>query len=686
MKTSKIKSIYKKEMLDLFRDKKTLIMMVLVPLLLYPLIMVVAMLVSSAVTDTIQSGSYTVAIVDEEGVTYDKETLLAMIEESDEDQTYTLEVIECDDPETMLQEEELDTYVTIGTGEEKLSFQIHYLSSVTNSTAASDMLLDKLKQYREQMSKDALTELGLDAEYLLKPIELKRNDCASKEESVGNVLGQILPFLLITSILMGALYPAIDTTTGERERGTLETLLTLPVRNDELIMGKFLAVATVSVVSALLNLVSMAFMGIFLSEMISASTEEAMSIDLTSFIPAIIIVILCVVAFALFISAITMCVTTFAKSFKEANNYTTPLLLVVMLTGYIGFIPNIEFTPIMAAIPVVNICLLIGNLLVFKYNLSLILIVLISNVAYAALAVMALSKIYNSEEILFGESGVNLQIFTNRRDLKKGGVPNFSDAVLVAAVSMLLLLYAGTLLQLKYPFMGVFGTQLLIIAVPVFAAWYTKKDFNQTFSLKLPRPTGVLGAILLEVGTFLTVTLLSVALTYIWPQDAASVNESFMLMLEDVGFVPALLVIALAPAICEEALFRGYFLAAAKKKFKPLTAILLVAAMFGIYHMSLVKFFTTGLLGIALCYATYKSGSIVLSCIMHFINNAFSVVVLYYGEEMEQLLPILFKDNLLVSDVFMILAISLVCMSIGIFLIRWQPANKKTSGLKTSDK
>ena len=228
--------------------------------------------------------------------------------------------------------------------------------------------------------------------------------------------------------------------------------------------------------------------------------------------------------------------------------------------------------------------------------------------------------------------------------------------------------------------MGVLGTQLLIIAVPVFAAWYTKKDFKQTFSLKLPKLTGIFGAILLEIGTFLFATLVSVALTYIWPQDAASLNESFALLLKDVGFIPALLVIALAPAICEEALFRGYFLAAAKKKFKPWTAILLVAAMFGIYHMSLIKFFSTGILGIALCYAAYKSGSIALSCIMHFINNAFSVVVLYYGEEVEQLFPILFKEGFLVSDILILLALSLICVSGGVFLIRRKATALKANG------
>ncbi len=668
MKTSKIKSIYKKEMLDLMRDKKTLIMMVLVPLLLYPLIMVVALLVSSAIASNIQSGSYSVAIVEDGAVDYDRDALIELIEESEDNQSYTLKLVEVQDPEKALQEEMLDTYVVVGMDGDKLSFEIHYLSSVTNSSAASGMVSDKLDLYGERLSVSLLEDHGLDAAYLMEPITVEWADRSSKEESVGNILGKILPFLLITSILMGALYPSIDTTTGEKERGTLETLLTLPVRNEELIMGKFLAVATVSVVSALLNLVSMAFMALFLAEMMNTSAA-AMEIDLVGFIPAIVIVILCVVAFALFISAITMCVTAFAKSFKEANNYTTPLLLVVMLTGYIGFIPNIEFTPLMAAIPVVNICLLIGNLLVFKYNLTLILIVLLSNIAYAALAVLALSKIYNSEDILFGESGVNLQIFTSRKNLKKGGVPNFSDAALVAAVSILLLLYGGTLLQMKFPFLGTLFTQLLIIAVPVGAAWYTKKDFKQTFSLNAPKPSGVFGAILLEVGAFIAMTVLSVFLTALFPQDVESVNESFMVMLEGVGFVPALLVIALAPAICEEALFRGYFLAAAKKKFKPWAAILIVAAMFGIYHMSLVKFFTTGLLGVALCYAAYRSGSIFLSCIMHFLNNAFSVVVLYYGEEVQNLLPILFKASLSVGDILILMTVAVICMIAGVTLI-----------------
>lgn len=669
MKTNKIKSIYCKEILDLLRDKKTLIMMVLVPLLLYPLIMVAALLISSAITQKIQYGSYEIAIVEENKIVYDKATLKSLIEENNEGQSYTLKIVECEDPEKSLQAEEIDAYAVIDTMKNKLSFHIYYLSSVTNSDAAANMLMEKLNLYKEKLSQNYLTDLGLDADYLLDPVVFVQNDQSSTEKTVGNILGKILPFLLITSILMGALYPAIDTTTGEKERGTLETLLTLPVKNSELIMGKFLAVSTISVVSALLNLVSMAFMGLFLSNLLTGERKGGITLDLGGFIPTILIVILCVTAFALFISAITMCVTSFAKSFKEANNYTTPLLLVIMLTGYIGFIPNIEFTPLMAAVPVANICLLIGNLLVFKYDLTLILIVLVSNIAYAAISVLALSRIYNSEDILFGESGVNLQIFTRRRELKKGGIPNFSDAVLVAALSMLVLLYAGTLLQVRFPFWGVLWTQLMLIFLPLFAAWYTKKDFRQTFSLTMPGPSGVLGAVLLELGTFLLITLLSVMLNCLWPQDTQAINESFRNMLEGVSFLPALFVIAIAPAVCEETLFRGYFLSAAQKKFQPKTAILIVAVMFGIYHLSLVKFFTTALLGIAFCYVVYKSKSIVLSCIMHFINNALSVFILYYGKTMEKILPFLFRDTLSAKDILLLLITGFTLAGIGILFI-----------------
>lgn len=668
----KIKAVYKKEMIDLLRDKKTLIMMVLVPLVLYPLIMIGAMLITSAIANNIQTSEYDVAVLYEEMVSldsnFDRAEFERFLTDSEDELEYHLNIVDSTSPEEALLAEEIDALIIVKEWE-KPAFNVQYLSSVTNSSAASDMIEDKLKLYSEFLEGKLLEDLHLDADAIMNPISVEWQDKSTKEESLGSILGAILPFLLIVSILMGAIYPAIDTTAGEKERGTLETLLTLPVRNDELIMGKFLAVATIAVVSALLNLLSMALMGAYMYSMILVADHESTVVNLVEFIPAVLIVILCVVVFALFISALAMCVTTFAKSFKEANNYLTPLLLVVMFTGYIGFIPNIEFNTLMASIPVVNICLLINNILVFKYSFATIIITLVTNVIYAALAVMLLSRLYNSEDILFGEGGVSLQIFTDRKNLKKGGVPNFSDAVLVIAISMLLILYVGSILQMKYLMGGLLATQLMIIAVPVFFAWYTKKDMRETFSLKVPKVPHVFGAVFMEIGVFIVVMLLSLVLTAIWPEDAQNVGNSFDILLEGVGFVPALLIMALAPAVCEEGLFRGYLYSASKKRFKPYTAMLIVAAVFGIYHLSLVKFFTTGILGFVFCYVVYRTGSIVTSSIMHFLNNLVSVLVMFYGDKLAEVVPFLFQETVAVSDVLLLLAMAVFCVGAGNFLI-----------------
>lgn len=691
MKLSKVKSIFKKEMLDLLRDKKTMIMMVLVPLVIYPLIFVGAMLVTSAVMTNLDQAEYKVAVLmEDEAVSsgfklsevdseksfekvnyvdlFELDEFIDFIEDAEDDLEYHLLV----QRETSLQnllDEEVDAVIVVRSLDSSMEFDVKYLSSVTNSSKASDMVEDKLKEYSRFMEEKMLTKLGFEAKEVMNPVDVSWEDMSNTEERLGSLLGAILPFLLITSILMGAVYPAIDTTAGEKERGTLETLLTLPVRNDELILGKFLAVALVAVVSAILNLISMGIVAGFLFTMLGETEADYATLQLTSYIPALLIVVLCVVAFAMFISAITMCITTFAKSYKEANNYVTPLLLVVMFTGYIGFIPNIEFSPLLASIPVVNICLLITNILVFKYNFYLILIVLVTNVAYGVLAIWALSKIYNSEEILFGEGGVSLQLFTNRKELRQGGVPNVSDAMLVISIAMLLLLYVGSIVQMKLLMLGLFITQLLIIGVPVLAAWYTKKDFKETFSLRLPKWQGIVGAILLEIGVWMMVLLVSNVLQKIFPQDTEQINATFELMMDGVSFLPAFLVIAVTPAICEESLFRGYLFSATKKRFKPWIAIAITAAIFGIYHLSFVKFFTTGLLGIAFAYAVYCTGSILCSSVMHLINNGMSVVMMYYEEELVSANPWL-AGELSGMQLTIVMLVALLCGIVGALLLQ----------------
>lgn len=684
MNTKIIRTLVKKEMLDVFRDKKTVIMMLVVPVILYPLIFVGVMQITAAISSSMDKQEYRIAVEAEDGGAFLQELMRKSTEHDDAEETeksYTLalyDVVSMNvdrDYMNALREEEIDAYVVGRMHNDKMQYDIYYLSSVTNSNYARTIIMEVFEEYREDITKNKIWKAGLHASEILEPILYEEQDISTNEQSLGSIMGSILPFMLIVSLLMGTVYPAIDTTAGERERGTLETILTLPVTNRQLIVSKFLTVAVIGMISALFNILSMGGIAFYMYQIMDLEAD-AQAFDISQFIPAILVCILTVFAFSLFISALTMCVTSFAKSYKEANNYITPLLLVVMLTGYIGFIPNIELTQTVAMIPVANICLLIKNMLVFKIDYAIIAIVLLSNIAYAVLAILFLSKIYDSEAILFGDAKNGMQLFERRSNLQKGGVPTMSDVWFVAALTIVLILYAGSILQLKYGLVGVFGTQMIILLIPLGVVLYTKKDIVMTYGFKKTGVKNFVGGLFLMIGMVLVNIVITTGLVNIFPDSTENVVTVFSELM-DGNVLGVLFVIAAAPAICEEMLFRGMFFQAMKARYRGTVAIVAVAVLFGLYHMSLIKFIPTGLLGLVLCYTVYMTGSIFPGMVMHFVNNAFSVLLTCYPEEMESLFPIFFRDVLSFSDVFCLLGVGLLCFGIGQMLLQGRHKKKK---------
>ena len=690
MSTKILKTLVKKEMLDVLRDKKTVFIMLVIPIILYPLIFLGAMQLMAFITSSMEEQNYKiVAAAEDEGRFLHKleEFRLdgskiaengvqasddaAVATEEEEEQSYEITIIDAGsitDYETALNDEEIDDYVSGKLQDGKMRYDVYYLSSANNSSYAAGIIIDVLDALREDLSKQMIAEEGMDVQAVFEPIAYARRDIASSEQSIGSIMGSILPFMLVISLLMGTMYPAIDTTAGERERGTLETILTLPVTNRQLIVSKFITVAVIGIVSALLNILSMGAIACYMYKMLDMQTDMG-SFDLTKFIPAILVCMLAVFAFSLFISAVAMCVTSFAKSYKEANNYITPLMLVVMFVGYVGFIPNIELTQSMAMVPVANICLLVKNMLLFKVDYAVIAIVLLSNVAYAVIAILFLSKIYDSEAILFSDGKAGLQLFEKRSNLKKGGVPTVSDVWFVVAVTMLLVLYAGSMLQIRYGLMGVFGTQLILLAVPLFLVIYTKRDVKETYGFAYAEMADYLGGAVLIIGAYLVNLVIAVGLTRLFSESAGNVEAVF----EDImsgNILTVFAVVALAPAVCEEMLFRGVIMHSLKSRYRVPSAIAITAALFGLYHMSLVKFIPTGLLGLLLCLVVWKTGSIYPAMLMHFINNAISVFISCYPEQVEKVLPVLYQDTLSVMEAVCLCGVGLVLMGIGWLIIK----------------
>ena len=658
MNYKQLKTLYKKEIMDVLRDKKTLLTMVVLPVLLYPVLFVVIMQVMNLIITTQQESTYHIAY---KGVGDAERIALNDWIAGDEDELdYIIKEVESDNPQKDLENETIDAYITTTLTDNQITYEIHYLSAVTNSMTLSDMLEEEITSYGVAQAEKNIKEQGLDVQSLLHPVIAEYTDHSSNESSMGSILGSIIPFLMITSILTSSIYPAIDTTAGEKERGTLETLITLPVGNMELITSKFLSAATLAVVSVFINVLSMGGIALYLFTTINALSENAETFQLGSFLPAILIAIVCIIAFALFISAVVMCICAFAKSFKEANNYVTPLTLVVILASYIGFIPNIELTAKTSWIPVVNICLLMKNLLVFKYDFALISMVLLSNVIYAFVAVWFLSKVYNSESILFGEAAGSIKLFEWRKNIKKGSMPSIQESLMILVVALLLMIYLGGVLSLSNPVLGVIIPQFFIGVLPVLACIYIKGNAKVIFGLKPPKGRDILGAVCLFIGASSLGLVVSGLLSMAFPDNG--LNQEYQELLGDMSFVPALLLIALTPAVCEELMFRGYMLTAFKQKMSLQKAILLVSVLFGISHMSLIKVIPTAILGAALAYAMDKSGSIFASSLIHFLNNGLSVFVLFYGSQIEFL-----NDEQMGVPLLVILAVlSLIFIPVGI--------------------
>lgn len=528
MNYKQLKTLYKKEIMDVIRDKKTILTMVVLPVILYPVLFLVIMQVMTMINNSQQERTYYIAYdqVEEEN----RKALNDWIAGEEDGLSYIIKEVESDNPKEDLEKENIDAYITASITDSQVVYEIHYLSAVTNSSTVSDMLEEEIDAYGKKIAEENAAAQGLDVKKVLYPVTSTLADQSSNESSIGSILGSIIPFLLITSILMGAMYPAIDATAGEKERGTLETLLTLPVGNMELIMSKFLSVATIAVVSVFINVLSMGGIAAYLYATINALSEGAGAFSLGSFVPAILISIVCIIAFALFMSAVVMCICAFAKSFKEANNYVTPLTLVVLLTAYIGFIPNVELSATTAIIPVANICLLMKNLLVFKYDFALILMVLLSNVIYAFVAVWFLGKIYNSESILFGESASGIKLFERRKNIKKGSLPTIQESLLVLVAALLLMVYLGGIMSLSHPVMGVVVPQFFIGVLPVLACIYIKGNAREIFKLNIPKGKDLLGSVCLYLGAGSLSLLISNLLSMAFPDNSQGLNEELSLI------------------------------------------------------------------------------------------------------------------------------------------------------------
>jgi len=287
---------------------------------------------------------------------------------------------------------------------------LHYEGELRSGMAAEE--LDRfLREFREQQIAATLAASGLPAR-TMRPFELARRNVAPPEKVGGNLFGGFVPYLIIILCFTGAMYPAIDVTAGEKERGTMETLLCSPVSRREIVLGKFLLVLTGSLSAMAMSLASMVVTALATGAlMLGDGGGEGLAATAATrvgsgYVPLIdpfgLLGVLCMVLpVAVFFSALEFAIALFARSTKEAQSYLGPLMLVVLLPAIVGMLPGIDLNATLAFVPLLNLSLACKEMLSGIWHWGYLAIIFGSTCLYAGLALALAVRMFNREDVIF---------------------------------------------------------------------------------------------------------------------------------------------------------------------------------------------------------------------------------------------------------------------------------------------
>jgi len=462
-----------------------------------------------------------------------------------------------------------------------------------------------------------------------------------KVDAMASLAG-ILPLILILMTITGAVYPAIDLTAGERERGTMEAMIATPAPRFLLLLSKYVAVVTVAVLTALANLFA-SWITLSIGGLGRALLgEKGFSLlALVQILPLLVI-------FAAFFSAILLAMCSFARSFKEAQAYLIPVMLVSLAPALVTLMPNIEFSTLLGIVPLVNILLLSRDIMTGSPQALPAFAAVFSTLLYAAAALVVASKLFGAESATSGSQETWSDLL--RRPKRTQLLPDLGDlavflAMLFPVFFIVTNLFGQTQMSIGAKLWSNAGMLLVLFFVtPSIVAWYRRLNPQTTFLLRswtgnLPQ---VRQRVVRGVGVLLSVCFMAAGL---W-----IVAFEFLQLLKDYGFgllaleqpevlekakkefaqIPFWIILvtsAIVPAFAEEYFFRGYVLSAFRNRVSSLRAILYSALIFGLFHvitgsmLSLERFFPSTLLGLFLGFVAIRTGSLWPGVLLHAIHN-----------------------------------------------------------------
>lgn len=381
MKNSNLLNILKKELKELFRDKKSLAMMLVIPIFIPLLVLGMSALFEMQINKDVTE-------YNKIGIAYEM-----TIQEEEIAKQMNIEVIKGTNEELKekYDKQEIDLYIT-----KDVNKYIINTNGSQNSTYAKELAENYLNTYKQFLQQDYLQNKNINPNEVFEIIMIE-NNVIEKENFFASYIKNYAFLFIIMAITVSATYPSTDTTAGEKERGTLETLLTFPIKSKDIILGKFFSVSISSVITGIISLGLATISLIIAQDMFSIYKE----IDIVYNIESIILAVLIIITYSIFISGLCIAVASNSKTFKEAQSALTPLTFVSFFPGMIAFMIQITTTPLLSIVPFLNCTLIFTDITKGNINYLNIVLMFVSTIIYISIILSVIIKQYKSEKVLF---------------------------------------------------------------------------------------------------------------------------------------------------------------------------------------------------------------------------------------------------------------------------------------------
>lgn len=635
MNAPTIAILVRMELRSILRDTRVVVFSILLPFLLTPLMLLASRSAKTAEKERAEQRTITIAIT---GARADEaKALVERAAKRDPKAAITIQEAPSDDPAAALMRGDIDGYVELVSAEEAKATAeapinegppppnadknagapalpvliLHYRQDRTTSSSAESALQKALADERRESREAELAEKGLPR----PPAPwLERRDLATHDELSGSRVGAYLTAILLLFMLVGGASIASDSIAGEKERGTLETLLSAGAGRSDLLAAKLLLIFSATIFTTLIQLINLsvcAYLGL-----IDASAAPIL-LTLRGSAPLLAFLFLPVSAL---VASVLLFFFGMAKSYKEAQLYFTPITLAGPALALAPALPGVELRSAIAAVPLVGVSVAVRDVLKGTVDAPMIAVAWISTALAAAFVARTAGRVLSSERLILPSEGAD----------PKDGQGRLEARVLAwfAALWALYFLMSASNTGLSVIGGAVLGQVLFLVFTATLIRGY-KLKIREALSLRLPNPI-VWPAVLLGAPSAVIVAndLFSVVSRFLpFPKE----------MLEDLAkkLTPAetpawlmLVLFAALPGVCEELTFRGVLLYGLRRRLRPWVVCLVVGAIFGVFHLALFRLFTTAFLGALLTAVVLLTGSILPSMLWHALNNGIALIVI----------------------------------------------------------